>query len=157
MHAGPHAWGWLTSVTGGKLGQLCGGCWELLWLLSGQGGGGKLLLPGSTGPLSRGQGPRACTVWNGDVLGMCAPSICVRPGALLRRIGRRGCVVGPKSPPRKSIDNIKIASMRGKEHMWIWSWSWQPTVGSRICWWHFAVSYTFRWSRPNGGSWCMQQ
>ena len=32
--------------------------------------------------------PRACTVWNGGVLGMCAPWICVRPGALLLRIGR---------------------------------------------------------------------
>ena len=51
-------------------------------------GGGKLLLPGSTGPLFRWRGPRACTFWNGEVLGMCAPWLCVRPGALLLRIGR---------------------------------------------------------------------
>ena len=87
-HVGLHGWGWLTSVRGGKPLQLCEGCWELLWLLCGPRGGGKLSLLGSTGPLFRWRGPRACTFWNGEVLGMCAPWICVRPGALLRRIGR---------------------------------------------------------------------
>ena len=75
-------------MRGGKPQQLCEGGWELLWLLFGPRGGGRLLLPGSIGPLFRWRGPRACTFWNGEVLGMCAPWICVRPGALLLRIGR---------------------------------------------------------------------
>ena len=43
----------------------------------------KVVASGLHRPLFRWRGPRACTFWNGEVLGMCAPWICVRCSGVL--------------------------------------------------------------------------
>jgi len=87
---------YLTSVSGG--------CLELLRLLCWPRAEEGCCFRAPPTPLSRWRGPRVCTVWNGEVLGMCALWVCVRPGLLLVRVGRSVFGVGWKSVSNATCD-----------------------------------------------------
>ena len=72
-------------MRGGKPQQLCEGCWELLCFCLGQ-ERRKVVASGSTGPCFDGEDHEPAPPGTEEVLGMCAPWICVHPGALLLRI-----------------------------------------------------------------------